>query len=94
MVDKRETQCPRCYRPMQTRWLRYGHQCGRSWSLEKRGEEQAERAREAFLRRNPEVSLQTEFEKDAQKAVENDVKNAYRRIFAKFYSAQAREAVE
>jgi hypothetical protein len=76
---------------MQARWLRYGHQCGRSWSLDKRGEEQAERAREAFLRRNPEVSLQTEFE--TQKA-DSDAKNAYRRIFAKFYSAQAREAVE
>ena len=45
------TECPRCRRTMQARWLRYAHRCGNSWDLDARGQNAVERARRAFLER-------------------------------------------
>jgi hypothetical protein len=33
---------------MQARWLKYSHQCGGTWDLQKRGEEHVDRAHKAF----------------------------------------------
>jgi hypothetical protein len=50
-ADRCLASCPKCNRTMQARWLQYSHQCSKSWDVQKRGEEHAERAQKAFLAR-------------------------------------------
>ena len=53
------TECPRCRRTTQARWLRYAHRCGNSWDLGAREQHAVERARAAFLER--EASSNSDF---------------------------------
>jgi hypothetical protein len=47
------TSCPVCHRKLQIKHLLYAHQCGRSWDIEERAREEAERAQARFLSKLP-----------------------------------------
>ena len=50
-ASKAQVECPLCARPMSAKWLRYAHQCGRSWRAEDRVAEEVAGAKAAFSAR-------------------------------------------
>jgi hypothetical protein len=50
-ADKARVECPECERPVQIRWLRYGHVCGRTFNVQQRAVEGISRAEQQFRER-------------------------------------------
>jgi hypothetical protein len=71
---------------MQARWLKYSHECGRSWDLQRRGEEEAEKARAAFEARSRAPEPQGQEKRQPEKQEKRQEKERYRQLFSRLYS--------
>ena len=50
-ADTALVECPNCERPVQIRWLKYGHICGRTFNVQQRAVEGIARAEQQFRER-------------------------------------------